>query len=114
LKATNELRYQHNADAVKIDEKLAGVLNKALVALTDAELPDVENCWSLCLGAAVAANCDAAGKACAGKKYFKEVHAPCAVATKLAISVYKESDKTKLEDFRTKGRATDETYKTEL
>jgi hypothetical protein len=115
LKATNELRYQHNAEAVKVDKKLAGAVNKALTELTDAELDVVEKCWSVWLGASVAANCEGDGKACKGLKYFKDdTHATCKIATKLAISVYKETDKTKLEEFRTKGRATDETYKTEL
>jgi hypothetical protein len=109
LKATNDLRYQHIADVVIVDDKLAGLLQKDLTALTEAELPIVEKCWSKCVGPDAATLCPAGDANCdatTAKVYKDATHTLCPVS-ELALTVYKEKDTKKLNDFRTTGRATD-------
>jgi hypothetical protein len=60
LKETNNLRYEHDADAVLLDSGLSAYLQKALDGLADDKLTNVVDCWGPCSGAANVA-CKAAG-----------------------------------------------------
>jgi len=118
LKKTNQLRYAHLADAVTVDDQFSGLLEKALAALTPAQLPKVQECWSACAGATPDANLCAAGKPCdpatAGNTYSDATHAGGCKAAEIALAVYQEADAAKLNDFRSTGRATQQLYDTDI
>jgi len=90
LKETNRLRYEHIADSVKIDDLLAGFLNKELAAVPEADLPKVLKCWSICAGAVPDATLCATGKDCdpakTGYTYTEATHT-CKKDT-IAITTY--------------------------
>jgi hypothetical protein len=121
LKETNNLRYEHDADAVLLDSGLSAYLQEALDKLTEEKLSYVTNCWGPCSGAKNAAcktatatddtlktNCPE--KASPDNYYYigsKESDVVgCEKAEDILITTYKETDKTMLEKLRTAGRAT--------
>jgi hypothetical protein len=116
LKETNKLRFEHLADAVKLDIKFSGLIQKEVDALTDAELAfDLPTCFEGGVGAQ--ADIDAfigTGKPCNGKKTYLEAAHPTCPKTKIAMTVYTETDTAKMKDFRTTGRATTKSYEADL
>jgi hypothetical protein len=132
-KATNELRYQHLADAVEVDTVLAPKLYKLLNDATDMEV--VKDCWAKCLRRAldgdgklkkeadkyvsICTTLEDTDKCKKAESEFKIADGDCKTAgdtteSTLALTVYEETDDKKLNEFLKTGRATDMVYKTDI
>jgi hypothetical protein len=124
LKETNNLRYEHDADAVILDSSLSAYIQTVLDGLDETKLAKVPTCWGPCSGdenkACGSAALEPLKTDCpeADKHWYvaaTESDVPdCIAGNKILITTYKEDDTTMLEKLRTAGRATKQSYASEI
>jgi len=109
------IRSDHQSDNVSLNTQLASTLQRQLNDLRSSNLNDVEECWAACVGPVESQDRTLCGS---GRRCDSTVRKLYADATNtggcrsdsIAITVYKESDSSKLWDFWSSGRATQRAY----
>jgi hypothetical protein len=115
LTTTNLIRGDHQSDTVALNTQLASTLQRQLNDLRSSNLNDVEECWAACVGPVESQDrtlCGS-GRRCDStvrKLYADATNAGGCRSDSIAITVYKETDSSKLWDFWSSGRASQRAY----